>query len=80
MMRRIKRRMADLEKKTGVDKEIKFVLLRNYAKDNQDCPGRENTDLCKEFTNFKKNPRVGQGGIAIFQPPCGDCKEPVKDK
>jgi len=76
----IERRIRKLEDKAGVGEDIIFVRLRNYANENQDCPGRENTDRCTEFQKFKKNPRVGNGGMAIFRPPCGDCKEPFKDK
>lgn len=74
----IERRIKALEEKAGVDKEVTFVLIMNYAKGNTACKGYEDTGLCPPFNRFKQSPRgMNESGVIVFRFPCGDCKEAI---
>lgn len=71
----IKRRIENLEKKAGVDKEATFVLIKNAIRVNTACEGLEDTERCPPFNKFKQGPRgINEFGFAVFQFPCKGCK------
>ena len=77
----LKRRVKELEEKAWIDnKETQFLIIR-WETDEPDCKALvgDNLDLCPEYQKFKLNPEVAYG-VAIFWPPCNDCKEPVRIK
>ncbi len=72
----VETRIKRLEERAGVDKEIKFILVKNSIDGNPECPAfKGDTDtLCVRFKEFRRKPQVNETGFAVFWMECGGCE------
>lgn len=72
----LEKRIAELERRAGINREGTIIVIRNNIRDNTTCKGYENTELCPAFNSFERNSKVmNKSGIIVFRFPCRDCKE-----
>ncbi|OGP12914.1 MAG: hypothetical protein A3K22_04135 [Deltaproteobacteria bacterium RBG_16_42_7] len=74
----LERRITELERRAGVNKEGAIILIRNNIRDNTACKGYRDTELCPAFNSFERNPKgMNKSGFIVFRFPCKDCKEAI---
>lgn len=79
-MSTIQRRIAELERKAGLDKEIRFIIIRTNIFGKPECPAFRNTDNCPRYQEFRRKPRVNDNGFAVFSFDCESCEGILKSE
>lgn len=70
----IARRISELERKSGLDKEIRFAIVRNNIFGKPDCPAFHNLASCPRYQEFQRKPQVNENGFAVFALDCEGCE------
>lgn len=70
----IERRITELERKTGLDKEVRFIHVKTSIFGNLNCPAFDNLGGCIRYQAFRRKPRVNENGFAVFVLDCEGCE------